>query len=164
MGLVKTYSFADLNLIFEHPSFPPFALQGSGIVDFKIDPGGKVGAIDIAADGAAMISKMQAPHRHFSITVQQVCPLHDWLNGLYNFLVPAPSALWALMNIGVSSVTGAFIKSTLSNCFFDETAGIPFAAQGQNVTWNLTCANGNNVGSVISAITGVQAQVITNTI
>ena len=136
----STYSFTDITATISHPSYGSYSLEGEGIGDMTISKVTDRTAHDVAADGHIMVSKIAGNKGNITITAQQTSGLHNWLQGLFNYLVGAPTDEWAQMSMTITApkmnktyygTGGAFVKEP------DE----PFQAQGQRVSWGILFAD-----------------------
>ena len=132
----STYSFSDITATLSHPSYGSYSLAGEGIGDMTISKGTDRTAQDVASDGHVMVSKIAGNNGSVAINAQQTSGLHNWLQGLFNYLVAAPTNEWAQISMTVIAPKmkktyycngGAFVKEP------DE----PFQAQGQRVSWTI---------------------------
>lgn len=136
----STYSFSDITATLSHPSFGSYSLAGEGIGDMTISKTTDRTAQDVASDGHIMMSKIAGNNGSVAINAQQTSGLHNWLQGLFNYLVAAPTNEWAQISLTVTApkmkktyycTGGAFVKEP------DE----PFQAQGQRVSWTILFAD-----------------------
>lgn len=136
----STYSFSDITATLSHPSYGSYSLAGEGIGDMTISKATDRTAHDVASDGHIMVSKIAGNNGSVAINAQQTSGLHNWLQGLFNYLVAAPTNEWAQISLTVTApkmkktyycTGGAFVKEP------DE----PFQAQGQRVSWTILFAD-----------------------
>lgn len=136
----STYSFSDITATLSHPSYGSYSLAGEGIGDMTISKTTDRTAHDVASDGHIMVSKIAGNNGSVAINAQQTSALHNWLQGLFNYLVAAPTNEWAQISLTVTApkmkktyycTGGAFVKEP------DE----PFQAQGQRVSWTILFAD-----------------------
>lgn len=136
----STYSFSDITATLSHPSYGSYSLAGEGIGDMTISKATDRTAQDVASDGHVMISKIAGNNGSVAINAQQTSGLHNWLQGLFNYLVAAPTNEWAQISMTVIAPKmkktyycngGAFVKEP------DE----PLQAQGQRVSWTILFAD-----------------------
>lgn len=85
----STYSFTDITATISHPSYGSYSLEGEGIGDMTISKVTDRTAHDVAADGHIMVSKIAGNNGNITINAQQTSGLHNWLQGLFNYLVGA---------------------------------------------------------------------------
>jgi len=91
---METYSFLDcvLNLAFATGAY---TITGKGIGKVTVSMTQERTAIDAAADGNIMISKIAGNHGTLTLELQQTSDAHKFMLGMYNALVIAPPSLWA---------------------------------------------------------------------
>ena len=139
-GTTTTYSFDDVDVTFTHPGLGQYIVNGQGIGSISVTMQTDKTTHDIAADGSVMISKIPGDNASIDIEIQQTSDFHKWLTKYYNFVLLAPSAMWAQAFITVRDKVGgslitAFDVSPLKR------ADKPYQAQGQRVTWSFLSAN-----------------------
>jgi hypothetical protein len=136
----STYSFTDVNATISHPSYGTYSIQGEGIGDMTIAKLTDRSVQDIASDGSVMTSKIAGNNGRVDINAQQTSSLHEWLQGLFNYLWQADTSEWAQISATIEApkmgksfycTGGAFVKEP------DE----PFQAQGQRVSWPILFAD-----------------------
>lgn len=132
----STYSFTDINIAISHPDYGSYSAQGEGIGDVTISKATDRSVHDVAADGSIMVSKIAGNNGTMTINAQQTSSLHNWLQGLFNYLWSQPTNNWAQISVTITApkmgktvycTGGAFVKEP------DE----PFQSQGQRVAWPL---------------------------
>ena len=99
----STYSFTDITATISHPSYGSYSLEGEGIGDMTISKVTDRTAHDVAADGHIMVSKIAGNNGNITINAQQTSGLHNWLQGLFNYLVGAPTDEWAQMSMTITA-------------------------------------------------------------
>lgn len=136
----STYSFTDITATLSHLSYGSYSLNGDGTGDMTVNKTTDRTVQDVAADGHIMISKIAGNNGSVVINAQQSSGLHNWLQGLFNYLVGASTKEWAQLTMNINSLVmhktyvctgGAFVKEP------DE----PFQAQGQRVAWTILFAD-----------------------
>lgn len=136
----ETYSFTDIEATISHPGYGTYSVQGEGIGDMTISKITERTVHDVAADGNIMVSKIAGNNGNVTINAQQVSTLHNFMQGLFNFLWNAPTDQWAGISLTIRApkmkktyycTGGAFVKEP------DEQ----FQAQGQRVPWTMLFAN-----------------------
>ena len=136
----STYSFTDINATISHPAYGSYDIQGEGIGDLSISKVTDRTTHDVAADGNIMVSKIAGNNGNVTINAQQTSTLHNWLQGLFNYLWNADTSQWAQISMTITApkmsktyycTGGAFVKEP------DE----PFQSQGQRVSWGLLFAD-----------------------
>lgn len=139
-GTTTTYSFDDVDVVFTHPGVGQYVLSGNGIGSISVTMQTEKTSHDIAADGSIMISKIPGDNAAIDIEIQQTSAFHKWLVNYYNFVLLAPSALWAQAFITIRDKVGGSLITA-----FDvspvKKADKPYQAQGQRVTWPFLAGN-----------------------
>ena len=136
MPKISTYSFLDLYGNIAHPSVGNYTFTGEGIGDMTIAMANDNGAIDVAADGAVMISKMAGLSGTFTVNAQQTSPLHQWLIRWFNYLYAADTDEWAQTNLLIRAPK--MNESYVAIGVVPQKPGDkPYQRQGQNVSWTL---------------------------
>lgn len=137
--MYNTYSFEDVTCSFEHPGVGAASSTGAGIGSISIAMANDKTAHDVAADGAVMISKLAGKNGTVAISVQQTSQLHKYFMKWYNYVDTAPASEWASMTITIKS-NNLGDSSVCVGVSPQKLADRPYQAQGQQVTWNLMCA------------------------
>lgn len=140
MAKHTTYSFTDIDAVISHPSYGQYAIQGEGIGDITISKMTERSAHNVAADGHIMVSKIAGNNGTVAMNAQQTSSLHNWLEGLFNYLWSAPTDEWAQISL---TLRAPKMNKTIqcSGGSFQKEADEPFQTQGQNVAWNLLFAD-----------------------
>lgn len=136
----STYSFADVFVVFSHPSIGQYIANGEGIGSITIGMSTDRTTHDVASDGTVMISKIKGRNGTLSVEAQQTSSLQKWLLKAYNYLESAKSADWAKMSIVVRSP----MMQELDICTgvsFNKIPDNVRQAQGQKRTWALMAAD-----------------------
>ena len=137
--MYNTYSFEDVTASFEHPGVGAASSTGAGIGSISTAMTNDKTTHDIAADGTVMISKIAGSSGTVAVTVQQTSQLQKYFMKWYNYVTTAPAAEWAKMTITIKSANLG--DSTVCvGVSPQKLADRPYQAQGQQVTWNLMCA------------------------
>lgn len=136
-----TYSFGDVRTTIKHPSVGQYIIDGGeGVGSISVTMTTERTAHDIAADGSVMVSKIKGRNGMIALTMQQTSALNKWLRRWYNHLETAATDQWAETTIVVRSpVMGDLITAT--GVSPQKLPDRPYQAQGQNITWNLLCAD-----------------------
>lgn len=136
MGKHSTYSFTDIAATISHPGYGSYSIQGEGIGDMTITKLTDRSVHDVAADGSIMTSKIAGNNGNVTINAQQTSSLHNFLQGMFNYLWSASTDEWAKISLTVRApkmqktyycTGGAFVKEP------DEQ----FQSQGQKIPWVL---------------------------
>lgn len=137
--MFNTYSFEDVTGSLNHPSVGAASTTGAGVGTITTTMAGDKTAHDLAADGTVMISKLAGSNGTVAIALQQTSELHKYLLKWYNYIVTAPAAEWAKMNITIKSANLGDM-TVCTGVSPQKLADRPYQAQGSHVTWNLMCA------------------------
>lgn len=137
--MYNTYSFEDVTCSFEHPGVGAASSTGAGIGSISIAMANDKTAHDVAADGVVMISKIAGKNGTVAVTVQQTSQLQKYFMKWYNYVDTAPASEWAGMTITIKS-NNLGDSSVCVGVSPQKLADRPYQAQGQQVTWNLMCA------------------------
>ncbi|KKQ88300.1 MAG: hypothetical protein UT13_C0002G0009 [Candidatus Pacebacteria bacterium GW2011_GWF2_38_9] len=132
---MTTYSFQDVNIIFNHPSVGQYIMNGQGIGSLSVSKAQTKTVHDIAADGNIMVSRIPGENGSVSITMQQISDFHAWLQKYYNYVSVAGASEWTRATIELIS-RGTTETMHISGVSPEKAADRPYQAQGQNVTWN----------------------------
>lgn len=136
MAKHSTYSFTDINATISHPDYGSYTIQGEGIGDMTISKLTDRSVHDVASDGGIMVSKIHGNNGNVTINAQQTSSLHNFLQGMYNYLWSADTDKWAQISLTVVApkmqktyycTGGSFVKEP------DEQ----FQSQGQRVAWGI---------------------------
>lgn len=136
----NTYSFTDITAVVSHPSYGQYSLQGEGMGDFTVTKLTDRSVQDVASDGTIMTSKIAGNNGNVSINAQQTSNLHNWLEGLFNYLWSATTDEWAQISL---TIRAPKLKKTIicTDGAFVKEADEPFQAQGQRLSWTLLFAD-----------------------
>jgi hypothetical protein len=137
--MFSTYSFEDVTCSFNHPSVGAASTTGAGVGSITTTMAGDKTNHDVAADGRVMISKMAGSNGTVAVALQQTSELHKFLMKWYNYVVTAPAAEFAKMNITIKSANLGDM-TVCTGVSPQKLADRPYQAQGQHVTWNLMSA------------------------
>ena len=137
--MFKTYSFEDVTASFSHPSVGAASSTGAGIGTIGISKANDDTAHDVAADGNVMVSKLAGKNGTIAITMQQVSDLNKFLLKWYNYVKQASASEYASMNVTINS-KNLGDSTVCTGVSPQKIADRPYQAQGQQVTWNLMCA------------------------
>lgn len=136
---MNTYSFLDciLNL-----AFPDGALTitGKGIGEVTVAMAQERSAMESAADGSIMISKIAGNQGSITVQIQQTSDAHKFLLAMYNALVIAPPALWA-QGAGLMRCLSDQSTHILTGMCFQKLGDKPYGKQGAMVSWVLLCGD-----------------------
>lgn len=138
--MATTYSFGDISLVLQHPTFGSYTAMGEGLGSITVSMANDVSYQDLAADGAVMTSKVKADNGTVQLVAQQTSSLNKFLTNLYNFVKTAPAAEWEGLSMLVKAPT---IEQTtdIQRMSFQKFADKPYQQQGQQVTWSFLAAS-----------------------
>lgn len=136
---MNTYSFLDCILILAFPT-GAMTITGKGIGDFSVSMTQERSAMQAAADGTIMISKIAGNHGQLTINVQQTSDAHKFLLAMYNALIILPPSMWA-QAAGLARCTSDSTSHTFTGMCFQKLGDKGYEAQGKNVSWVLLCGD-----------------------
>jgi hypothetical protein len=146
-GVFKVYSFTDVFFTMSHSNktlIPDEAtIDANGVGSITISNDGERSTKQLAADGAVLISKIRDRTGTLTLDFLQSSPLHNQLMRWFNALEDAPAAEWAKMN-GLLRSRATDENTKLTGICFVRIANKAYAAQGQNVQWQLLVADVSN--------------------
>lgn len=140
-----TYSLLDVIFTMFHPIAGTFTANGNqGVGRIVITYSNDRTQMDLAGDGAVMISAKPGRLGNISIEVQQVSALHSfllaWFNTLDAAMLQGDVSTWASAVVEVRSITtGRYhqLQGVAPQKVTDQT----YESNGQNFTWNLPAAD-----------------------
>ena len=136
-----TYSFLDSVFVFSHPSHPvPISVVGEGAGSLTVAYDEVRTAMEVAADGAVMVSKQAGNTGTVQIQVLQTSTVHKELLRLFNQLVAASPGEWAQGSITMKNITDG-TGHYCTGVAFQKIPDKAYAKQGGNITWTLMCAD-----------------------
>lgn len=134
--MAAIYSFADLSVVFAHPSLGQYLASGTGIGTITFSMTTDRSVQDVGADGSIMTSKVEGENGTVAIAIQQTSALNAWLLNAYNYLKTADASEWNEMTLTCdAAVMGD--QNQLTGCSFQKKADRPYQAQGQQITWTV---------------------------
>ena len=145
MAQQATYSLLDVIFTFFHPLAGTFTANGNqGVGRIVITYSNDRTQMDLAGDGAVMISAKPGRMGNIAIEIQQTSRLHAfllaWFNVLDTQMLQGDVSTWAAATVEVRSITtGRFhvLQGVAPQKVTDQT----YEANGQNFTWNLPSAD-----------------------
>ncbi len=156
MSSPTVYSFSDVVGVIFNPVSGTFLFSGQiGTGSFTVGYTTVQSTIDVAADGAKMISAIPGGNGNIAINAQQTSSLHTYLFQLFNALntqrLQGILANWAATTITITAVY-AQTQHLLTGVCFEKPPDIPYGSAGTHVTWNLLAAEVATVitGEVVS--------------
>lgn len=136
-----TYSFLDSVIVITHPSLSiPITVTGEGAGSVTVTMRDDRTAMDVAADGAVMVSKMAGNTGSVSIVVQQTSLVHKKLLALFNQLVIAAPSLWAQATMTIKNITDG-TGHLCTGIAFGKVPDKTYTKQGGSVTWTIMAAD-----------------------
>lgn len=145
MAKQTTYAFKDTVGSIHSPAVQPdYIFTGEGVGSITVTKSTERTAHDVAADGSVMVSKIEGENGSVTIECQQSSPVHRWLEKWFEAINNSKTENWAnsTMLIKNSSVRMGHICTGVSPA---KEADNPYQAQGQRVTWQLMCAEIQNI-------------------
>ena len=140
----STYSFTDVSIVISHASYGSFSLVGEGIGDVVVTKVTDRSVHDVASDGSIMTSKIAGNNGTVTLNAQQTSPLHEWLQGLFNYLWQADTSEWAQISCTIDAPKMGKQHYCTSGAFQKE-ADQPYQAQGQRLSWTLMFGDIQNI-------------------
>lgn len=140
MSETTTYSFDDVEVIFQHPGVGQYPVNGKGIGTISVTMSTDKSSHDVAADGSVMVSKIPGNNAAINIEIQQTSAMHKWLTNYYNYVLLAPATVWAGASILIRDKVGQSLISAYDVSPLKK-ADKPYQAQGQRITWPFLSAN-----------------------
>lgn len=135
-----SYSFTDCSLILRHPSLGILNFIGTGIGSVSVNMSGDRTALDVAADGRVMTSKIKNKTATMALQIQQNADICQKLLKWYNYLETAPSSEWALIT-GVLNSPPTHEQIVMTEMAFQKLPDKAFGAQGAQITYNFMIAD-----------------------
>jgi len=137
----STYSFLDTIVIFSHPDLGlPITITGEGAGSISVAMTDNRTAMDTAADGSIMISKIAGNSGSVSINIQQTSLVHKKLLALFNQLVLAAPSSWAQAAMTIKNITDG-TGHLCTGTTFQKIPDKSYQKEGQHVSWTLMAAD-----------------------
>lgn len=142
---MNVYSFKDLSGGFSHPLAGAFIFAGQiGAGRITITNVTERTVHQTAADGNVMVSYVAGDAGNVAIEVQQTSDMHKFLLAWFNLCKTSADngdvSNWATAALSFrSAVDGTY--HLISGVSPAKVPDKPYAAQGENVTWNLMAAD-----------------------
>ena len=132
---METYSFLDtiLNVVFP---FGAMSITGKGVGNITVSMSQQRSAIDRAADGNIMISKIAGNDGVLTLSIQQTSDAHKFLLAMYNALIIAPPSAWA-QGAAILRAISDNTTMTFTGLCFQKLPDKPYDMQGAKITWTL---------------------------
>ena len=135
-----TYSFEDVTVTISHPAVGQYVASGQGIGNISVTMANDRTTHDVSADGSVMVSKVRARNGQIALTIQQTSALHAWLTKWFNYLEASGADAWADRILTLRAPKMKQIKTAIG-VTPQKQSDVPYAAQGQSVSWNLMAAD-----------------------
>lgn len=137
-----TYSFLDSVVILSHPTLQPvpIVITGEGASSATVSMTEERTAMEAAADGSVMVSKIAGNQGTISISVQQTSNAHKKILSFFNLLIGADTLSWAQAVMIVRNV----VDGTSHVCTGVAPTKVPdkgYAKTGANIDWKFMCAD-----------------------
>lgn len=136
-----TYSFLDSVLVITHPlAVTPIVITGEGANSVTVSMTSNRTEMNVAADGAVMVSKIADNTGSFEIEVQQTSEAHKKLLNLFNIVWNADTGSWAtgVLTIRNNSDQTGHIGTGVA---FTKMGDKAYTKSGATVRWSLAAAN-----------------------
>ena len=146
MNNQTTYGFLDSVVILAHSLIVPaglITLSGEGIGKATVSMRDERTAMDTAADGSVMISKIAGNTGTVAIDLQQTSLGHKALLSLYNLVILADPTMWAQAALTMRNITDG-TSHIATGVAFTKLPDKTYQKDGQHVTWQLMCADIQN--------------------
>lgn len=147
MAQGATYSFKSLVGVLTNGNFGVSIILSGGNIGagaFHVSMTQERTEHEVAADGTVMVSYVAGDNGKLTIECQESSILHQELLALYNAALTAANADdvsgWAATVISFRMLTDGS-QHIFSGVSFSKFPDKPYAARGQNVTWELMAAN-----------------------
>lgn len=145
MAAPSTYAYKSIVGSFTDPDVGVYLFQGQiGIKHLMISNTMDRGVIDIAADGAAMVSYIAGANGGMQIETQQTSSLHqfltNWANVKFTNMDNGNGKNFAAAAAKVQDLLTGESK-TLTGVFPVKIPDVPYGDRGASVTWQLLAAN-----------------------
>ncbi len=137
---MSVYSFTDCVLTLRHPSLGVLTLTGQGLGSIAINMRNDRTAMDTAADGRVMTSKIKDRSATATLQLQQDSEANQTLLKWYNYLETAATIEWAQMTGTLSSPT-THEQIVMKEMAFQKLPDRNYAAQGQHNSYSLMIAD-----------------------
>lgn len=135
-----SYSFTDCSLILRHPALGILTLVGKGVGSAGVNMSGDRTAMDVAADGHVMTSKIKNRTATMTLQIQQNADVCQDLLKWYNYLETAGAEEWAEIS-GVLNSPPTHEQIVMTDMAFQKLPDKAFGAQGAQITYNFMIAD-----------------------
>ena len=130
----STYAFEDISCVISHPNYGQYSVNGQGVGTISTSKTTERSTHNVAADGSVRTSKIAGNNGTFVINTQQTSSLHNYLQGLFNYLVTEDSSEWARLSITIRAPKMKKSK-VCTNVSIQKEPDEEMAAQGGTLTW-----------------------------
>jgi hypothetical protein len=141
-----TYSFKDLTGAISSPLAGAFVLAGGSLGSGKItvEMTHEWTELDVAVDGAVMVSASPGQNGMLKISCQQTSSINAYLKSTQNLhqtaLLNGDSSNWAAIALDLQNpVTGD--QNICTGVSFSKKPPQPYGGKGEYIEWNLPAAN-----------------------
>lgn len=138
--MMSVYSFTDCTLILRHPSLGVLTLTGQGLGSITVSMRNDRTAMDTAADGRVMISKIKDRSATATLQLQQDSEGNQTLLKWYNYLETAPTIEWAQTTATLNSPT-THEQIVMKEVAFQKLPDRNYGPQGQQNSYGLMIAD-----------------------
>lgn len=136
MANFSTYAFEDISCVISHPSYGQYSVNGQGVGSITTAKSNEWSTHNLAADGSVMTSKVRGDNGTITMQTQQTSSLHNYMQGLFNYLKTADSSEWARISITIRAPKMKKSK-VCTNVSIQKEPDEEMAAQGGMLSWVL---------------------------
>lgn len=136
--MAKVYSFLDHRVVLSHPDVGTMVLSEGGIGRIVVSYTGENSRITTAADGSAVVNKMEGKSGTVTIDVLQTSEANRWLTKFTNYLNNAPSNRFALGSLVITAPDGE--NTTCNAVVPQKMADTVYDAEAQTRSWAMLAA------------------------
>jgi hypothetical protein len=142
---MSTYAFKNIVGSFTHPLVGAYPFAGQiGLKQITVSNHVDRGVIDVASDGAIMISYVAGANGSCDMEMQQQSSLHEfltnWANTVFTTSDNGDATLFAAASLRIKDLLSGESK-TLTGVFPVKIPDVPYGNTGGNVTWRILAAN-----------------------
>jgi hypothetical protein len=141
---MSTYAFKNIVGSFTHPDVGLYAFAGQiGVKQMTITNSVERGMIDVASDGAIMVSYVAGANGTIDIEMQQQSSLHEflttWANTVFTLADNGDASNFAAAAILIKDLLTGQSKS-LTGVFPVKIPDVPYGHAGATLTWRMLAA------------------------
>ena len=142
---MSTYAFKAIVGAFTHPDVGIFPFAGQlGVKQITVTNTVERGVLDVASDGAVMVSYVAGANGGCDIEMQQESSFHlyltNWANLVFTEADNGDPSNFAAAALRFKDLLSGQTK-TLTGVFPTKIPDVPYGNAGANVTWRLLAAN-----------------------